>query len=338
LIDLRVTKDRGEEKLSMGRMLDALKRAERGEVEERLTAPPSTGTSSPTEVPSEVEEEIPYIEVGPHKSIEASRSVLASAPVAPLSPPTEPLPGAPASRKVQFRALPAYRERSSHFAAELVAFHAPEQMEARQYRAVLDAIRNAFVSGLEATVLLFTASRAGIGNTTTVLNLAITAAREGRERVLVLDAHLRQPAVAERLGLPAAPGLREVLAGSVALQRAVQPTEQSNLFVLTAGLPDCGLKGNPLSEDEVRPRFVAQTMRSLFRQLRSQFQLLFVDGPPRGGRPDGMMLDSASDALYVVLPEREAESTQIDSLLQAIPNQGGCLAGCILVTESSHSS
>jgi Mrp family chromosome partitioning ATPase len=204
---------------------------------------------------------------------------------------------------------------------------------------VLDAVRNASASNQQSKVFLFTASRARIGNTTTLLNLAITAARDERERVLVVDANLRQPAVAERLDLPSAPGLREVLAGSIALDRAVQSTELANLFALTVGfsdgevrIADCGFPFHPQSEEEARPRFVAQTMRSLLRQLRTQFQLVFVDGPPQAGRPDGAMLDGACDALFLVLPEGEAETPQTDALFQRISNQGGRLAGCVLVS------
>jgi Mrp family chromosome partitioning ATPase len=313
-------------------MLDALKRIDRahGEPEERPSSTPSIPTP-PAQATSGGEEEIPFIEVGPRKSMEASPSVLASASVAaPLLPRGEPIPAAP--RTIQFRVLPAYREKRTHFAAELVAYHAPEQMVARQYRAVLDAVRNACASSQQGTALLFTSSHGRMGNTTTLLNLAITAARAGRERVLVVDAQVRRPAVAERLGLPDSPGLREVLDGLVLLDRAVQPTEQANLFALTAGSPsDRGLSFSSQPEEAFQPRFVAQTMRSLLRQARQQFHLVFVDGPPRDGRQDGMMLDTACDAIFVVLPEKEAETPQIDALLQLISAQGGRLGGCILV-------
>ncbi len=198
----------------MGRMLDALKRADntRDEVEGRATAPAPAVAATETETTSTAGEEIPYIEVGPHKSMEASASVLASLPAAPTSPRPEPRtirvdePRAslPAPRSVHFRALPGRAEARSRFAPELVAYHDPDQPAARQYGAVLDAMRNAPPSGERAAVLLFTSALTRCGTTTTLLNLAIAAARQER-RVVVVDANLRQPAVAERLGLPAAP-------------------------------------------------------------------------------------------------------------------------------------
>src|SRR5207247_1880385 len=48
-------------------------------------------------------------------------------------------------------------------------------------------------------------------------------------RVTVVDANLARPALAERLGLSAGPGLREVLTGRTPLPWAVQNTRQTNL-------------------------------------------------------------------------------------------------------------
>jgi hypothetical protein len=38
----------------------------------------------------------------------------------------------------------------------------------------------------------------------------------------------------------------------------------------------------------------------------------------------------ACDAVYLVLPEKDAESPEADELLQALPAQGARLAGCVL--------
>ncbi len=105
----------------------------------------------------------------------------------------------------------------------------------------------------------------------------------------------------------------------------MRPTEQANLFALTAGGRDAG--GGV--------RFVAETMRSLLRQLRQRSALVLVDGPRWDGRADGTALGAACDAVYLVVPEQEAETPQTDALLQLIPAHGARLAGCILVAGSS---
>src|SRR5207249_10196991 len=69
--------------------------------------------------------------------------------------------------------------------------------------------------------LAFASAGLGEGKTTTVLNLAITIAQDGR-RVLVVDADLRKPSVHSRLGIKREPGLREVLFGNAQWQGGMQ--------------------------------------------------------------------------------------------------------------------
>jgi Mrp family chromosome partitioning ATPase len=312
----------------MGRVLDALRQAEAPHDEPESRPQPA---AVPAPAPglaegAEGETEIPFIEVGPRKSLEASPCVLACTPSALLAAraaetpaPAPARPAAPTPGTVAFRALgrPAGPCRS-RIAAEVVAFHAPEQAPGAQYRDLLAAV-TAAGPGPRPAALLFTPARADAEATAVVLNLAVTAARQGRRRVLAVDGNLRRPGVAWRLGLPEAPGLREVLGGAVTLDEAVQETEQPNLLALTAGAPAGG----------VGPRFVAETMRSLLRQLRQRFDLVLVDAPRWDGRTDAALL-AACDAVYLVLPEKDAESPAVDELLQALPALGARLAGCVL--------
>src|SRR5262245_59670401 len=134
----------------MGRILEALKRpqppASAVPVQPSLHAswPPSPG-------PSEGEDEVPYIEVGPHKSLDASPSVLASSPPAAVTGPRLVVPEvegqtevveeeAPMPRKlhnVTFRpaeAAPAARlDTRPGFAPELIAYHQPTHAASVQY-------------------------------------------------------------------------------------------------------------------------------------------------------------------------------------------------------------
>lgn len=306
----------------MGRMWDALRR---DDIAASATEQPR-GMAAPTE-DTETKitstEEIPFIEVGPRKSMEASPSVLACSSDAARPSLTLRAAAKPSAepRSVQFRPVPIRADRSS-FAPELVAYHAPNQPAAGQYRGVLDAVLNASAVSARSSTLLFTSAQPGSGVTTTLLNVAITAANQTRQRVVVIDANFRRPAVAERLGLPAAPGLREAMAGAAALEEAIQATEQSNLFSLTAG-----------TRTAVGVRFVAETMRSLLRQLCQRYPLVFVDGPHWDGKADVTALAAACDAVFLVTPESEAETPQTDDLIRLIPTQGARLAGCILVAN-----
>jgi Mrp family chromosome partitioning ATPase len=265
--------------------------------------------------------EMPFIEVGPHRSMEGSPEVLASVP--PLR--VHSVAAAPVAEgtHVLFQPLPQ-RPSRARLAPELVAYYAPDLPAGQQYRALLRSLLEAHKgcpsAGGRSPVLLFTATRSGIGTTTILLNVAITAARQARGPVVAVDANLRRPSVAERLGLPAAPGLREVLGGSATLNQALQGTDQDNLLVLTAGL----------AVSPSGPRFVALTMRSLLRQIPQRADLVLIDGPCWDGRGDAVALAAAADVVYPVFPETDAETPQADALAQAIAEQGGRVGGCVL--------
>jgi Mrp family chromosome partitioning ATPase len=155
-----------------------------------------------------------------------------------------------------------------------------------------------------------------------LLNLGVTAARGGERPVVVADADRRRPRVARALGLAECPGLGEVLAGEVGLEQALRPAEPANLLALTAG-------------GEERPggvRLVSETVRSVLRQLRQRYDLVFVRGPAWDGSPDARHLAEVCDAVYPVLPEADAAGSRLDELLQALPRQGAVPTGCLLVS------
>ena len=300
----------------MGKFLETLRRT--AALRAPAAAPVREESSAESVVEDDPEEEeVPYIEVGPHKSMEASASVLATRPAPPAARPAPASQPAPAA--VYFHPSPAETQpRGPHFAADVVAHHQPDHPVSGQYRDLLVALTPP-IAPEGAAVLLLTPALPNSDAAAVLLNLAVTAARNGGRRVIVVDADLRQPTLAERLGLRARPGLSEVLAGTVTLEQALQATGQANLAVLTAGGPATA-----------GPRLVVETPASLLRQVRQRCGLVLVLGPHWNGRPDAAALAAACDMVYLVLPEQEAGSPQVDELLQMIPRQGGRLGGCIL--------
>lgn len=310
----------------MARMLEVLNQAgPKGRPPTEAAVP-----SSPSLANESAEVEVPFIEVGgPRKMIEASPVVLACAPPAvparrSASADSSRVHAArPAARPVVLRPVPARaimappRER---FASELVAFHRPDDPVSEGYRTLLSGM-TATRPARKSQVVALTAAASGVGTTTVLLNLAITAARQGLGRVLLVDANGRRPALAARLGLSAAPGLSDVLGGGASLQEAIQETGQSDLAALTAG--KVGPDGSV--------HLVAEAMPAVLRQLREQASLVFVDLPCWNETREAVLLASACDPIYVVVPQSDAEAPSVQELLQAMPGQGARLGGCLLV-------
>jgi Mrp family chromosome partitioning ATPase len=304
----------------MGRMLEALRWNENKPVGE-IHAP--LHVIDPGEEPLVDSDDMPFIEVGSAKPIEASADVLAATPrlrVAPppptdsgpvMAPPSlaEPAPLTVALRPVTSSApLPP----ADRFASDLIAFHEPRHPASEEYRRLASALRPA--GGKLSLVVLFTGIRSESGSTNVVLNLAITLALHEGARVVVVETDDHRPALAERLGLRGSVGLAEVLAGTESLERALLDSGIDNLSVLPGGQSD--------AERPIRP---GDAIRPVLRQLRDRFDVVLIDAGPNPAD-----LGRAADAVYLIVPRHEADTPAIDARARELLQNGLPLRGSIV--------
>jgi Mrp family chromosome partitioning ATPase len=288
----------------MGRMLEALRQAG--------TRRNGDGEAPPAEddfISDFANEEVPFIEVGPERSVEASPAVLGAEPprLRLAAPPAEPLPAAVVSLRPPLSP-------NQRFARELVAFHQPDAPAAAEYRRLAAALFQGAIPG-PAHVLLCAGVAAGSGATTVALNLGIgLAGRDGRN-VIIVDAECAQPAVAERLGLRARPGLADVLAGRESLDRALQETGLENLTALAAGVAD----------GEWRASHSGEAFRPVLRLLRDRFDVVLIDGGLEVGG-----VAEACDAAYLVVSQAAAGAAATAERARSLLRQGVPLRGCIV--------
>jgi Mrp family chromosome partitioning ATPase len=195
---------------------------------------------------------------------------------------------------------------------ELVSFHNPDHPASENYRVLLGKILTGDQDTLPQAIV-FTGSTLGVGTTTALLNLAVTAARQGNRRVVILDLNAARPAVAKRLGVNSGPWIDDVLAGRGGLEKAIQPTLISGLNVLAP-------------EPESGPAIVpsAEAVRWILSWLRQRFDLIFVDAAPW----EGTTFLSLGDAVYLVSADLSSAS-RLDHIAREIARQGGLLRGIL---------
>jgi Mrp family chromosome partitioning ATPase len=327
----------------MGKIFEILKQADathfsatspgrRGQGEAALNLAEQLETDS-----SPLAEVVPFVEVGgPGNAIEGSPdvfSVTASSPMPRFSAKGGsgvslhqiPLPPArtrnPDSVSVAFQPLDLIRpdEKTARVPAEIIAYHQPNHPVSKEFASLAEAIEAQLPMG-GSHVLMFVGSAAGVGTTTVVINLAFTWARSDQKRIVVLDAGDTQGTVAIKFGLPASPGLAEVLAEKATLSSVLQETTRSNLFVLSSG--SHGRESNSI--------LPAKPMRDILRQLRKQFDLVLVDASSWNSEPEMSALASGCDAVYLVIPQSAAKANETTELIKTIQGQAIPLGGCVL--------
>jgi len=203
----------------------------------------------------------------------------------------------------------------------------PNSRLAESYRAVRTALL--FSNGdIPPKVILVTSALPQEGKTTVSLNSAIALAYQGA-KVLLIDTDLRRPEVHACLGVPAEPGLGELLSGEAELpvQAAACP-QVPNLFVLPAG------------RRRLRPAEVLGSgrMRDLLNNCRKNFDFVVIDTPPVLAVTDAVVLSKSADGVLLVV--RSAQTSE-QSLLRArdlLLRVNARIAGVLVNRANLHSS
>jgi len=265
---------------------------------------------------------VPFIEVGAPTRGQLKAVREPSPAIIPMSPavraPSPPAIDAGDLLRIAFQPLPfpghGEGPAERRFAHELVAFHQPAHEISEQYRRLVGELEKQLGSDSGRTIL-FASALPGAGTTTVLLNLALTCTR----RVAVIDANLNRPALAERLGAAASPGMREVLARTVPLAWALQDTARPNLHVLAAGV------NNTAATMDMWPL--------LLDHLRQRFDWVLIDGGPCGEQPEWPALVGTATATYLVLKQSDLESPELNETLADVSRQGGNLRGYVLTSS-----
>lgn len=170
----------------------------------------------------------------------------------------------------------------------------------------------------ERLVWLVTSPTPGAGKTTTVANLALVLAEAGG-RVLVIEADLRRPRLAEILGVDRSIGLTNVLVRRMPGGQAVRRV-RPGLDVLASG----PLPPNP-SE-----LLGSAAMAGLLAQTRERYDVVLVDASPLSPVTDAAALARQVDGVLLVVPHGAVSRQQVLAARDALETVSAPLLGAVL--------
>ncbi|GIJ66550.1 polysaccharide biosynthesis tyrosine autokinase [Virgisporangium ochraceum] len=170
-----------------------------------------------------------------------------------------------------------------------------------------------------ARTLVVTSAVPGEGKSTTACNLAIVFAEAGRKVVLV-DADLRRPRLAEYLGVDGTIGVTNVLAGQATVDDALQEWGTSGVFVLPSG-------SVPPNPSEL---LGSRNMAALLEALRGGFDMVIVDTPPLLPVTDGALAAALVDGTVLVFRCGKTSAAQVRSATEALRAVDAKVLGCVL--------
>ena len=257
------------------------------------------------------------------------------APGAPDASPIRPRPTAIA----QQRQARSDREATSpqveidlHQLARLgyITPDSPRTQIANEFRVIkrplLSNVQNRSAAPVErANLVMVTSSVPGEGKTFTAINLAISIAMELDSTVLLVDADVARPSVLQRLGLPPAPGLLDLLTdGSRSVGDVLLRTNIDKLSILPAGAPS----------GHATELLASVHMSELLDELAGRYsdRILVFDAPPLLPSTESRVLATRMGQVIVVV---EAERTSHETVLTAMNTIESCPIVLPLLNKTS---
>lgn len=166
---------------------------------------------------------------------------------------------------------------------------------------------------------VITSALPGEGKSTTSINLALVMAESGA-RVLLVDADLRSPSIADLCGIEGAAGLSAVLIHEATLDEVVQPWHVEGLDVVTAGQ----VPPNPSQLVE------SAAMDDFLRLAQERYDLVIVDTAPLLAVADAAALARRTDGALVVARARKVRRPDLAEALASLDTIGASVLGIIV--------
>jgi capsular exopolysaccharide synthesis family protein len=163
------------------------------------------------------------------------------------------------------------------------------------------------------SVLAITSATMGDGKTTTAVNLAAALAQNRSTRVLLIDADLRSPSIASRVGLEklnSLPGLADSLADpSIPLAQIARRPPELRFSLVGAGRETSMSPGELLQSPQ---------LEALLNQAREQYDMVVIDTPPLLPFSDARVVQQAADGLLMVVAANKTPRRMVAEALELL--------------------
>lgn len=194
----------------------------------------------------------------------------------------------------------------------------PRSPLAEAYRRLCTNLRFFDIGG-RTNVFVVTSSVEGEGKSMSAINIALTLAQAG-DSVLLIDADLRRPRVANYLQLESAVGLTTVLIGRATVDEVVQSFGTAKLDVLTSG----EIPPNPAE------LLGSEMMREVLKGAALHYDVVVLDAPPLLPVIDAAPLASLTRGALLVAGSGDVTIPQLRDAVTALDRVNAQLLGVVL--------
>lgn len=194
----------------------------------------------------------------------------------------------------------------------------PKSPISEQYRTIRTNIQYSSVDQ-EIRTIMVTSTAPGEGKSTTVANLAVVFAQQGK-KVLLVDADLRKPTMHHTFNVLNTVGFTSVLTKQAKLMEAIKSTDEKELFILTSG----PIPPNPAE------LLSSKSMEQLVEEMKTNFDVVLFDTPPLLAVADPQIIANQCDGSILVVYSGKTETDQAVKAKDLLLSAKSKLLGVVL--------
>ena len=212
---------------------------------------------------------------------------------------------------------PAERQTNGRYRPVAVALNPPPHIE-EQYQRLYTTMVVRSPNPQPIQTIMIVGAHHGDGVTTTASLFARMLAKS--RSVLLIDANLRTPALADVFHVRNKGGFVDFLSRKVSLDGAVSATEIPNLFVMTSG-------SGPLAPPYL---FESGYFDELLAQLRTKFNYIIFDAAPLGLHLDATFLASRVDGVLLLIKAEATMTEEAQVMKKQLEAVGAKILGVVM--------
>ena len=172
-------------------------------------------------------------------------------------------------------------------------------------------------------IIGITSTQPGEGKSSTITNLAYSFAGIGN-KVLLLDADLRRPSIAEKLTLQTSVGLGALLTDNNNISEAIQhyaDSDGKNGFDVICGSG---------YHEDASELLLSKRFSALLERLKEAYDYILVDIPPVDAVIDAVAVGKHTDGMIVVIRENKIPKKQFDRCISQLEYAGIKVLGIVI--------
>jgi len=172
--------------------------------------------------------------------------------------------------------------------------------------------------------IVVTSTLAGEGKTTTICNLAISYAKEGK-KVLLIDGDMRKPTIHRIFSINNRIGLSNVLANQYTVSEVIRSSSIDNLNILPSG---------PIPPNPVE-LLSSPNLTVMLKDIRESYDMILIDTPPILSVADGLIISSLSDGVVLVVQAGKVKRQLIIKSKEKLEYVKAPILGAVLNNKKS---